>query len=154
MFCVSLVLQNVVAAAGAAQSDESTENSEEEVRDVKSIFQIRAIIICQGNVLFNNQITRMSGFQRCADIYDFVFEWFQQQAPAEALVELKSVSTDTTSAPDTTSDNSQDSEDSDDDDDDDEAEETVSKNPFLRVKLRFHFRQKHSLMLFKLTATG
>ncbi|XP_075936103.1 osteopontin [Anarhichas minor] len=47
-----------------------------------------------------------------------------EQAAAEALVELKSASTDTTSSPDTTSVDSQDSEDSDDDDADAEESET------------------------------
>ncbi|XP_029300845.1 osteopontin isoform X3 [Cottoperca gobio] len=47
----------------------------------------------------------------------------EQQAAADAPVEIKADSTDTTSSPDTTSVSSQDSEDSDDDDDDD-AEET------------------------------
>ncbi|XP_031711925.1 osteopontin [Anarrhichthys ocellatus] len=51
-----------------------------------------------------------------------------EQAAAEALVELKSASTDTTSSPDTTSVDSQDSEDSDDDDaDDDDAEDSETE---------------------------
>ncbi|KAK9532794.1 hypothetical protein VZT92_010162 [Zoarces viviparus] len=51
-----------------------------------------------------------------------------EQAAAEALVELKSANTDTTSSPDTTSVDSQDSEDSDDDDaDDDDAEESETE---------------------------
>ncbi|XP_068430905.1 osteopontin [Clinocottus analis] len=116
-----LLFATVLCRPARKVTESSSESSEEMMRQPAQPLNGKLAEVPQESVAPVQNVAAAAGSDESTASSDE-----DEQAAADALVDLESASTDTTSSPDTAS-VSQDSEDSDDDDDDDDTEESETE---------------------------